>query len=163
MKKGFTLIELLVVVLIIGILASIALPQYMKAVEKARSVEAITTLKALTDSFNRYYLEHGTYKGSDGTIKYDELDLDFTLSATGKTVVTKSFNYGTTVFNTAGTYIIITVLPNEKDFSTTGYYTLAARLQDGAVTTRTCTDVNRHKLCKSYFPIIKCEGNYCHF
>ena len=56
--KGFTLIELLVVVLIIGILASVALPQYQKAVLKSRTAEAWVNLKNLNMAGNAYCLEN---------------------------------------------------------------------------------------------------------
>jgi len=58
---GFTLIELLVVVLIIGILASVALPQYQKSVEKARAAEAITLVRAIADAGNASFMATGEY------------------------------------------------------------------------------------------------------
>ena len=59
MKKGFTLIELLVVVLIIGILSSIALPQYTNAVEKARTSEALSMIGSLKTGIDAYVLANG--------------------------------------------------------------------------------------------------------
>ena len=55
-NKGFTLIEMLVVVLIIGILAGIALPQYNKAVEKAKLSEALINAKAMQEAVKRFFL-----------------------------------------------------------------------------------------------------------
>jgi prepilin-type N-terminal cleavage/methylation domain-containing protein len=60
-KKAFTLIELLVVVLIIGILAAIALPQYQKVVRRSRVSEAITMLNAILKRQEEYYLIYGKY------------------------------------------------------------------------------------------------------
>ena len=60
-NKAFTLIELLVVVLIIGILAAIALPQYQKAAEKAKLTQAIAVVKAMADAQERFFVANGEY------------------------------------------------------------------------------------------------------
>ena len=58
-KKAFTLIELLVVVLIIGVLAAIALPQYFRAVEKNYATEALINLSAMAEAAQLLALELG--------------------------------------------------------------------------------------------------------
>lgn len=68
MKRGFTLIEMLVVVLIVGILAAVAVPQYETAVEKSRATQAFILGRHLAEAEELHYLSTGRY-----TDDWDEL------------------------------------------------------------------------------------------
>ena len=68
--KGFTLIELLVVVLIIGILAAVAVPQYQLAVAKSRTMSLLPLMKAVEEAEHLYRLENGEF-----TADFTKLDI----------------------------------------------------------------------------------------
>ena len=86
-KGAFTLIELLVVVLIIGILAAVAVPQYQKAVEKARFTQAVAAMDALRKACEVYHLENGTYPTD-----LSQLDIDPNLPSGYRVVLYHAFN-----------------------------------------------------------------------
>ena len=71
-KSGFTLLELLVVVIIVGILATIAIPAFLDAMENARSAEARSFLDTVKTAEEAYYQEHLIYTGTFSDLVVDQ-------------------------------------------------------------------------------------------
>lgn len=118
-KKGFSLMEMLTVVIIVGILSSVAIPQYRKIMEKGRFTKAQAMAKSLYDSCERLVAEFGVESWVDlpATRKQmDDLDvvgqgiLPIGFSFTESAVVGKGFAYsisgncGVNIKKTAGNY-----------------------------------------------------------
>jgi prepilin-type N-terminal cleavage/methylation domain-containing protein len=87
-NRAFTLMEMLVVVLIIGVIASVAIPSYSLHIERVRSSEGVQSLTALLAAQKRYQLENSVYSTT-----LANLDLDIAAST--------NFN-APTVANNAG-------------------------------------------------------------
>jgi len=91
-QKGFTLIELMIVVAILGILASIALPNYQDYVTKTRITEATTGLAELRVDMEQFYQDNRDFSGGPCAMTTDSFsitctgtldDTVYTLTATG--------------------------------------------------------------------------------
>ena len=134
-NAGFTLIELLVVVLIIGVLAAVALPQYTKAVEKSRTAEVVTLLGDVMTGERIYQLSQGEY-----TTDLSALDIDIT----GVNVSNFSASMG---INGDGS---VTMSATRINGGSANGYILGANMTLDGVITRYCDDADSNvKICSS--------------
>jgi len=100
LKKGFTLLEVLIVVIIIGILASIALPQYVATLEKSKSAEAASNIGSIRSALDRYWYQNNydltgatlPTDGSEGTLDIDNPNA----------VTNRLYNYSVSGLSAAG-------------------------------------------------------------
>ena len=96
---GFTLIELLMVVVLIGVLATMGAPTFMKMMLRARRAEAVNTLHAIYESQTDYYAENGRYADT-----FD--DLGFRLEASSlsdpQTLVGRYYTYSLSALDQGG-------------------------------------------------------------
>ena len=120
-KGGFTLIELLVVVLIIGILSSIALPQYTKAVEKSRSAEAMTYAADWVNAQAIYKMANGKYAEAESGKPSKKLDITLPDQLKNFTMADKTPAAGTpatlqlTRENSSSKYQLVVTMTNNSD------------------------------------------------
>ena len=135
-KRGFTLIELLVVVLIIGILSSVALPMYEKAVEKSRATQALTLLKSVYQAQLMYKLANGNYAPS-----FDELDIDVPWTGnsqwfTGATDTRSNADWSLQMYSGADN-VNITIGRISGKYKGAGFFILPSQSLGGGQSTKT--------------------------
>ena len=87
--KGFTLTEVLVTVVILGVLVSVGLPQYMRTVERSRATEAMAAIKAINDAIYVYYADKEKCPGTFSKLPIALPDAELGVSA----IKTKNFTF----------------------------------------------------------------------
>lgn len=149
-NKGFTLIELLVVVLIIGILASTALPQYTKAVEKSRATEAITLVSDIAKAESVYALGTNSFTNDLNALDIQMPNINATTTSKAETK-----NFDIQVVAVSPLQVVATRKGTVNKYSIVGSMPLNGSLQvwckagEGYAAAANLGSTEADKICKS--------------
>ena len=157
-NKAFTLIELLVVVLIIGILAAVALPQYQQAVNKSRFVNLSTLAKSFVDATKVYHLTTGEYPRD-----IEALSIDYPVEMA---LLSIPDHEGTCVQNDdiycciakSDSSLRDSVVCGRRDYSFAFEYNHTGNLADIPMCLAKSDNTNAVKMCQSFGPSLGTYG-----
>jgi type IV pilus assembly protein PilA len=128
-EKGFTLIELLVVILIIGILASIAMPAFLGQRARAQDTEAKSSVRQAQTAMETYYTDNQTYVGANVAALVD-IEASLASGAGASLVASGQATDGYTLVTTSKTGNTFTITKST-----------------GGIVTRDCTRTNTKGGC----------------
>jgi type IV pilus assembly protein PilE len=90
-QNGFTLMELMIVVAIVGIIAGLAYPSYLKSMQKGRRVDGKTALVQASQALERCYSTYGLYNSAN-CAEYSNLNSNLVVTPQGYYTITSSVN-----------------------------------------------------------------------
>ena len=140
MKKGFTMIELIFVIVILGILASVAIPRLAATREDAEISAAVANLRTLVSDATAYY----TVKGTFGSAKWNEITNVPLQNATSNTTANATADANLKVGNIND---CITVKMVERDGTTPAHIEITKKSSANGV----CKQVQDSEPLKAYF------------